>query len=52
MMQAQMYGKGKSQPAAFGKSGGYDRGLGPRPMAPHCDWLQYVLKIESRTIFF
>ena len=34
MMQAQMYGKGKSQPAAFGKGGGYGRGLGPGPTAP------------------
>ena len=34
MMPAPMYGKGKVQPAAFGKSGGYGRGLGPGPMAP------------------
>ena len=35
MMQAPMFGKGKSRPATFGKSGGYGRGLGPGPMAPH-----------------
>ena len=34
MMQAQMYGKGKSMPATFGKGGGYGRGLGPGPTAP------------------
>ena len=34
MMPAPMYGKGKVQPAAFGKSGGYGRGLGPGPVAP------------------
>ena len=34
MMQAQMFGKGKSMPATFGKSGGYGRGLGPGPMTP------------------